>query len=510
MSDHADGPRTAADPSIDVSDFFAFINTTDPRRTVLIANVFPFAGETALFSNAVNHSIVVRRMRVAGIGNATSFVPADTEIRFTFQFEVLQPRPDGERPRQTGACFLPDGRTLTIVVDDEAGASTPNGEVRVFAGLRSEHFYIGWIPFPELISAPNFVQENNVLSMVVELDTERILEPDKGSLFGAIAETTPRGPPPQSVPNWTPPPTFGLAPPRFDWVGRPELTNFCLIGVPDAPDLRDLWNQEEPFAIREDLLPVYRERLRRSFQLWDMRDGNVDWDPAALAANVNVFLNDFLLFDVAKPITDTSHLEIERSTIDDRTYTTGGGRTLDANAVDILVTWLVNHDHGPFLQGGAMGATQPGGTSFPFVKPPNKSLLEITRSVDLAASPQDVWAVIGQFGGPWHPLFATIRTTGTGIGQLRRVEMIDGKTIVDRLAHIDESQRSLTYTLVSGFPAAQHEATLEVRPKGAGSTVTWRVKYRPEEGSGLLVSTIVSTLLSVGLDSLKTRFGSVQ
>jgi hypothetical protein len=40
--------------------------------------------------------------------------------------------------------------------------------------------------------------------------------------------------------------------------------------------LRDLWNQQTP-----------------------------------LAANANVFLDDFLLFDVAKPITDQSHLEIQ-------------------------------------------------------------------------------------------------------------------------------------------------------------------------------------------------------
>ncbi len=509
MSDHIDGPRAAGDPSIDITDLFAFTRPTDPRRAVLIADTFPFAGETALFSNAVNYSIAMRPVRVAGTGDAASFKAGGTEIRFTFQFEVLKPGPNGERQRQTGACSVPDGRTLQVVVDDEEGASTPDGEVRVFAGLRSDPFYIGWLPQrDDLKSLPNFVQENNVLSMVVEFDTARVLGPDNDSLFGVIAETTPRDPhPPPTIADADRP--FGLGPPRFDWVGRPELTNFCLNGVPDAPDLRDLWNQQTPFAVSEDLLPVFRKRLMRSFQLWDMRDGKVDWEPAALAANVNVFLDDSLLFDVAKPITDTSHLEIEKSTIDGRTYTTGGGRTLDANVVDILVTWLINHDHGPFWQGGTTGATQPGGTSFPYVRPPNASLLTITRSVDLAAPPQNVWAVIGQFGGPWHPLVATIETTGTGIGQLRRIETIDGKTIVERLTDIDQPQRSLSYTLVSGIPAARYEGTLQVRPKGAGSAVTWRVKYQPDGLGGIIVKAIVSTLLSVGLDSLNTRFGSV-
>ena len=46
MSDHIDGPRTTVDPSIDLTDLFAFTNPSDPKRLVLIADAFPFAGET--------------------------------------------------------------------------------------------------------------------------------------------------------------------------------------------------------------------------------------------------------------------------------------------------------------------------------------------------------------------------------------------------------------------------------------------------------------------------------
>ena len=46
-----------------------------------------------------------------------------------------------------------------------------------------------------------------------------------------------------------------------------------------------------------------------------MRDGRADWTAAALAANANLFLDDFLTFDVSKPITDASRLEIEKRTI---------------------------------------------------------------------------------------------------------------------------------------------------------------------------------------------------
>src|SRR5262249_32181146 len=215
------------------------------------------------------------------------------------------------------------------------------------AGLRSDPFYLAWI-VADLRRVPNLLQHDNVLCLVVEFDTGRMLDPAKGTLFGAIAETVPARQPLGRV-------TRPVA--RIDWVGRPEQTNVRLDnpGLSKAEDLRDLWNQQSPFAIRQELQPLFRQRLKDSFADWDMRDRKADWTPEALAANANVFLDDFLLFDVAKPITDDSHLEIEKSTIDGRPYQTGGGRTVDANVIDILLTWLVNHDR-EFLRGGATGA----------------------------------------------------------------------------------------------------------------------------------------------------------
>ena len=128
-------------------------------------------------------------MTVAGVGNAAKFQPADEEIRFSFRFEVLE-RDAAGKVIQRGVCTLPDGRKLSLTVNDEKGASTPEGDVRVFAGLRSDPFYLAWIA-ATLKKVPNLLQHNNVLCMVVEFDTRRVLDPAKGSLFGAIAETVP-------------------------------------------------------------------------------------------------------------------------------------------------------------------------------------------------------------------------------------------------------------------------------------------------------------------------------
>jgi hypothetical protein len=497
MSDHVDGPRSIGEPAADVTDLFAFTSPENPTRTVLAMCVFPAAGENAIFSNAIDHSIVVRRVAVAGVGSAAKFQPADDEVRFRFRFETLK-RDAAGNVIQSGACTLPDGRELSLTVNDEKGASTPEGDVRVFAGLRSDPFFLAWT-VAELKKVPNLLQHDNVLCMVVELDTRRLLDPAKGSLFGAIAETTP-----------IPQPRGLVAHPvaRIDWVGRPEQTNIRLSNpaLSGADDLRDLWNQQTPFAIRKELQPLFLQRLKDSFADWDMRDGKADWTPEALAANANIFLDDFLLFDVAKPITDQSHLEIEKSTINGRAYQTGGGRTVDANVIDILLTWLINRDR-EFLQGGATGATKPGMKVFPYFATPNSTVQSVAETVELAAGPDRVWSVVGQFDLLWHPAVARVSLSGSGVGQLRRLETIDGGEIVERLETIDDAKRFYRYALVAGVPASNYTGMIDVKPKDGGCIAGWRVDFLANNQPDIVVRTMVSTLIETGLGSLKARFG---
>jgi hypothetical protein len=317
-------------------------------------------------------------------------------------------------------------------------------------------------------------------------------------LFGAIAETVPpqrRG-------------LIGPAIPRIDWIGRPEQTNIRLNNpaMSIIEDLRDLWNQQTPFAISKELQPLFLQRLKNSHTTWDMLDGKVDWTPEGIAATANVFLDDFLLFDVAKPITDQSHLEIEKSTLAGRPYQTGGGRTVNANSIDILFTWLVNNDR-EFLQGGATGATKPGLKVFPYLASPNRELQKVAESVELAASPDEVWSLIGEFGGVWHPLTARVRLTGIGIGQLRTIQTLDGQEIVERLEAIDDAKRFFRYTSIAGMAVSHYSGTLEVKPKGSGCVADWRAQFLAANKTDRAVKVMVSTLFKTGLESLKPRFG---
>jgi hypothetical protein len=59
MSDHVDGPRSIGEPAADVTDLFAFTSPENPAHTVLAMCVFPSAGESAVFSNVIDHGMSI-------------------------------------------------------------------------------------------------------------------------------------------------------------------------------------------------------------------------------------------------------------------------------------------------------------------------------------------------------------------------------------------------------------------------------------------------------------------
>ena len=163
-----------------------------------------------------------------------------------------------------------------------------------------------------------------------------------------------------------------------------------------------------------------------------------------------------------------------------------------------------------FLLGGSPAATKPGTKTFPYQASPNSELQTVTQSVDLAAPPDQVWAVVGKFGGMWHPLFASIKLTGEGIGQLRTIETIDGKQIVERLEQMDNARRFYRYTQISGLGVVDYTGVFDLKPKGSGRSVEWRVQFLADNQPTLIVRTIVANLMKAGFEALEKRYGTLR
>jgi carbon monoxide dehydrogenase subunit G len=121
-----------------------------------------------------------------------------------------------------------------------------------------------------------------------------------------------------------------------------------------------------------------------------------------------------------------------------------------------------------------------------------------TTEVDIARSADEVWAIVGDFGGlaGWMPGIESC----TVDGDVRTIAM-SGMEIGERLVRRDEAGRALVYSIASGpAPVDHHEATITVTPAGAGSHVTWAVDVEPES-----MLPLFTQIYQQSLDALKAH-----
>jgi Domain of unknown function (DUF4331) len=360
MSDHFSGPAVMGDPTVDITDFYAFPSPERPGNLVLIMNVFPMATPQSFFSDVLTHRFRLRPLTRSD--GSLTYGTAEHTIDVTFS-DV----PEGSSA-QRAKIVTSDGREASVLV----GKLLEQGGMRVFAGLVSDPFFMdveaalrtdfsGKLSFS---TAVNTVQFRDVLSIVVEVPFAPIVERfDGNTLVGAIAETlvTRRG-----------------KPIRLERLGRPEIKNVVMANPMRDPrttgvELRDLYNREDAFALSPVYRPLYEARLDANLAFFDGLDGKTAWPIGADGRHPlrDLLIDDYLMFDLSRPFAPGGFLEIERALIDKRPHTTAGGRWLDDDILDELLTWMVNGGRGERLGDGVDRPTKPAGQSFPYVREPN-------------------------------------------------------------------------------------------------------------------------------------------
>jgi len=240
---------------------------------------------------------------------------------------------------------------------------------RVFAGVRWDPFIMdaraalatiatGKLAFTDPGSI--FLDGKNVLSIVVELDTEVL---PSWTLVGVVAETLTRG-------------EFNV---RIERVGRPEVKNMMLAPkdfdeVNRDLEIRDLYNMDDGFHLGDSYAGAFRARLNANLAFWDRLDGKQDWPTCENGSHplTDLVLADFLVVDVTKPYVEQgSFLEIELAARRGESHQTCGGRTLNDDVMDTIFSQLVNAGEGPAIRDGVDGATRPATVDFPYLAPPN-------------------------------------------------------------------------------------------------------------------------------------------
>src|SRR4051794_85915 len=363
MSDHISGPRALADPIADITDVYAFPSPDRPGHLVLVQNTLPFAPATATFSDGLLYRFRLRPIAVVDAQPGQSPFDVHDAEEIVFDCVLCEAAGDGS---QVGSCHTPSGEAVSFAVDDENGGSADG--VRAFAGVRWDPFIMdapatlktiatGQLEFTDPGSI--YMDGKNVLSIVVELDCARYLPGVE--LVGVISETLTRG-------------RLNV---RIERVGRPEVKNLLLAPKQFDPvnrdlEIRDLYNMEDGFHLADGYIGAYNARLDANLHFWDGLDGKPDW----ISQNgrhplTQIVLADYLVVDVTKPfVASGSYFEIERALIEGRAHATCGGRALNDDMMDTMLTLLINAGNGPIVRAGVARASSPCAAVCPYAATP--------------------------------------------------------------------------------------------------------------------------------------------
>jgi hypothetical protein len=166
---------------------------------------------------------------------------------------------------------------------------------------------------------------------------------------------------------------------RLERFGRPEIKNVVLLPsmfdkVNRDLEIRDLYNQEDAFALGRPYLGAYRARMNANLVFYDGLDDEIDWPLDAQGTHplTELLLADFMVVDVSKPFSkDGCYFEIERMLLKGVAHATCGGRWLNDHSMDTVFTLLVNAGNGPEIKIGVEHATIPALRTFPYLAPPD-------------------------------------------------------------------------------------------------------------------------------------------
>jgi len=196
-SDHADGVKTTLDLAADLTDLFTFTSPKDPNKLVMIMNVHGLANRTSRFSNAVDY-----KFRIRPIDDAKTLTPsADPSKEQSIVCSFAGGIAFIDAKQHATCAFNLGGQhgVETVSFDTRApnytagGASPDGGVARVFAGVRSDPWFLDLgktVAFdkgtrPDRAGASNGLHGMNVLSIVVEIDKSKL----NGSLLAITAQT---------------------------------------------------------------------------------------------------------------------------------------------------------------------------------------------------------------------------------------------------------------------------------------------------------------------------------
>lgn len=138
-------------------------------------------------------------------------------------------------------------------------------------------------------------------------------------------------------------------------------------------------------------------------------------------------------------------------------------------------------------------------------------MAKITMSTKVNVPAARLWEVVGGFNAlpAWHPAVETSELEGDGKGSLRKVRIVGGGEVVERLESLNETERVYAYSIVNGpLPVANYVAELRVKDNRDGtSTLEWSSTFSPAGVPETEALKVIEGIYQAGFDNLRKMFG---
>ena len=139
-------------------------------------------------------------------------------------------------------------------------------------------------------------------------------------------------------------------------------------------------------------------------------------------------------------------------------------------------------------------------------------MAKVSSATELPVPAKTVWDVIGNFNAlpDWHPAVQKSEIKKEDGSTLRKLSLLGGGTIEEKLEQIDDKERLYTYSILSGpLPVSNYTATLRVRDSadGEGCTVEWSSEFEAKGAPEGAAVQAISGIYEAGFENLKKMFG---
>lgn len=137
---------------------------------------------------------------------------------------------------------------------------------------------------------------------------------------------------------------------------------------------------------------------------------------------------------------------------------------------------------------------------------------EVTKTALFNASPDQVWALIGEFSaiGDWHPAVQKVDMSGDAqSGMFRTLHLPDGATLKEKLLARSNAEMHYSYSIVSTgvLPVSNYVSTIRAwRARQPGQTVVqWSSTFGAVAVTEPEAEAVMSGIYAAGFDGIRGK-----